>query len=78
MESISGAIYSGLPQKESDRSLLLNSSLDNPKSVILMCPSKSTRIFSGYRNNKMIYILPSNLGRVYSSYVSIQSLKWPH
>ena len=42
-------MYSGLPQKEFERDLAENLSLDNPKSVSLTCPSMSKRIFSGYK-----------------------------
>ena len=44
----SGAIYSGLPQNECVKSSSDNPSLQRPKSVSLIFPCTSSRIFSGY------------------------------
>lgn len=47
---ISGARYSGVPQKLNVLSLYFIPFLDRPKSVILICPSASSSTFSGFRS----------------------------
>ena len=49
---ISGAKYSGVPQKENVFSSLEIPSFDSPKSVSLMCPSSSNNTFSGFKSLK--------------------------
>jgi len=47
--NISGEIYSGDPQNESDKWLNLKFSFDKPKSDSFILPSISTRTFSGFK-----------------------------
>jgi len=48
--NISGAIYSGEPQKEYASSSDAIFGLASPKSATFKCPSLSIRIFSGFKS----------------------------
>lgn len=52
--SISGAIYYGVPHTLYVICLSVNITFDSPKSVNLICPSLSKRMFSGLRSLYMI------------------------
>ena len=54
LSSISGGIYSGLPQKEYANSLISISGFASPKSPILACPSPSRNMFSGLISRYMM------------------------
>ena len=54
---ISGAKYSGVPQKELVELLSSIFSFDNPKSVILIYPSLSISTFSGFKLKFLNFLL---------------------
>jgi hypothetical protein len=55
LASISGAMYSGLPQYEYVTSSSSISGFDNPKSVIFTFPFSSNKIFYNFTSLKSIF-----------------------
>ena len=54
LKIISGDMYSRVPARVDDKSSGFSKDLLNPKSVILMCPSNPTKMFSGFMSLYLI------------------------